>query len=327
MFTVNGNPILEDELQVLIELKNQLALNGIMRFEEFKVLQNDIQFNCPIHANGQERKPSCGITIIDKGPIKSGTVHCFTCGYTTNLEEMISHCFGYDDFGMFGTGWLTKNFLTISIENRKDIGLDLGRNKNPIINKERFIGENELDRYRYIHPYMYKRGLTDELIERYDIGYDKDFKLNHNHLPSLTFPIRDRRGNTLYIARRSINTKIFHLPEGEDKPLYGVYELDEDEDELIICESVFDVLTSVKYGRPAIGLLGTGSESQYKLLRELKARKLILALDPDEAGRRGTERIKKNLKGMKILTRLEIPTGKDINDLTREEFKQLNEVF
>ena len=49
MFTVNGNPILADELDVLIELKDQLALNGIYRFETLRPITNHIQFNCPMH--------------------------------------------------------------------------------------------------------------------------------------------------------------------------------------------------------------------------------------------------------------------------------------
>lgn len=326
MFTVNGNPILENELDVLVELKNQLAINGIKRFEEFKVLQADIQFNCPIHGDGQERKPSCGISTMDKGTVKSGTVHCFSCGYTSTLEEMVSHCFGYDDFGNFGRSWLTKNFLTVSVENRKGLDLNLGREIN---NKEldKYITEDELDKYRYYHPYMYKRGLTNEIIDKYDIGFDREFNLKEMHLPSLTFPIKDINGKVMYIARRAVNSKVFHLPEGINKPLYGVYELERGIDEVMVCESPFDALTSVKYGRPAIALMGTGSGNQYELLKQLKARKLILALDPDAAGQLGMEKIKKNLKSFKLITSVEIPTGKDINDLEKSDFLSLNEVF
>lgn len=47
----------------------------------------------------------------------------------------------------------------------------------------------ELDRYRYIHPYMYKRGMTDDLIEKFDVGYDPAFKLKKvkRHSPALLF--------------------------------------------------------------------------------------------------------------------------------------------
>lgn len=331
MFYVNKNPILAGELEVLNELKTQLALNGIQRFAEFKPGPRNIQFNCPIHADGQERNPSCGISIINQEGVPAGTVHCFTCGYTATLEQMISHCFGKDDDGAFGREWLIKNFLTISIENRKDIILDLQRGNNKITNN--YITEEELDSYRYYHPYMYKRRLTDEVIEQFDVGYDNHFELKDKFgkvksvLRCLTFPVRDINGNTLFIARRSVDIKFFHYPEGINKPVYGLYELPKDAKEVIVCESILNALTCYVYGKPAVALLGLGTEYQYEQLRKLGCRKIITALDPDAAGQRATARLKKALNGSKLVTSYIIPEGKDINDLEKEEFENLQELF
>jgi hypothetical protein len=331
MFYVNKNPILAGELEVLNELKTQLALNGIQRFAEFKPGPRNIQFNCPIHAGGQERKPSCGISTVNKEGVPAGTVHCFTCGYTATLEQMISHCFGKDDDGVFGREWLIKNFLTISIENRKDIILDLQRGNNKITNN--YITEEELDSYRYYHPYMYKRRLTDEVIEQFDVGYDNHFELKDKFgkvksvLRCLTFPVRDINGNTLFIARRSVDIKFFHYPEGVNKPIYGLYELPKGAKEVIICESILNALTCYVYGKPAVALLGLGTEYQYEQLRKLGCRKIITALDPDAAGQRATARLKKALNGSKLVTSYIVPEGKDINDLEKEEFENLQELF
>ena len=331
MFYVNKNPILASELEVLNELKTQLALNGIQRFAEFKPGPRNIQFNCPIHADGQERNPSCGISIINQEGVPAGTVHCFTCGYTASLEQMISHCFGKDDEGAFGREWLIKNFLTISIENRKDIILDLQRDNNKIANN--YITEEELDSYRYYHPYMYKRKLTDEIIEKFDVGFDKHFELKDKFgkvksvLRCLTFPVRDINGNTLFIARRSVDIKFFHYPEGVNKPIYGLYELPKDAKEVIVCEGILDALTCYVYGKPAVALLGLGTEYQYDQLRKLGCRKIITALDPDEAGQKATARLKKALQGNKLVTSYMIPEGKDVNDLTKKEFENLQELF
>ena len=331
MFYVNKNPILADELQVLNELKVQLELNGILRFAEFKVGPRNIQFNCPIHNDGQERKPSCGISTVNKEEVPAGTVHCFTCGYTASLEQMISDCFGKDDDGAFGKEWLIKNFLTISIENRKDIILDLERGNNRKTTS--YVSEEELDSYRYYHPYMYKRRLTDEIIEKFDVGYDDHFELKDKFgkvksvLRCLTFPVRDINGNTLFIARRSVDIKFFHYPEGVDKPIYGLYELPKDANEIIVCESVLNTLTCYTYGKPSVALLGLGTEYQYDQLRKLPCRKIITALDPDGAGYRATERLKKALKGNKLVTSYVLPEGKDVNDLEKEEFENLEELF
>jgi len=335
MFYVNNNPILADELEVLKELKSQLELNGILRFAEFKVGSSNIQFNCPIHNDGQEKRPSCGISIINKENVPAGTVHCFACGYTASLEEMISHCFGKNDNGEFGKEWLIKNFLTISVENRKDIILDINRNNNTTNNTNyiNYITEEELDTYRYYHPYMYQRKLTNEIIEKFDVGYDNHFELKDkfgkvkNVLKCLTFPVRDEKGNVLFIARRSVDIKFFHYPEGVDKPVYGLYELPKDADEVIVCESILNALTCYVYGKPAVALLGLGTEYQYEQLRKLHCRKIITAFDPDMAGYRATQRLKKALKGYKLITSYILPEGKDINDLEEDEFKNLEEIF
>lgn len=343
MFTLNGMPILAEEMDILMELKNQLALNGIYRFATFKTITNHIQFNCPMHKGGQERKPSCGITTTqikypDGRVVEPGTVHCFTCGYTAPLTEMISNLFGYNDFGVFGATWLAKNFVTLSVEERPELKLDLSR--KPSKSEESvasFITEEELDSYRYIHPYMYKRKLTDDIIELFDVGYDNNFTLVSESgskvtYRCITFPVRDVEGRTLFIARRSVDTKFFHYPKEVMKPVYGLYELRQYygnnlPSEIIICESMLNALTCWVYGKPAVALNGTGTPFQYKQLEQLPVRKFILGLDPDEAGDRGRAKIHKYFEKKRMITDYVIPENSDINDLTKEQFDSLHETF
>lgn len=339
MFTANGIPILADEEEVIVELRNQLALNGIERFRVIRKIQDHIQFSCPIHKGGQEMKPSCGITTRDikQGDkvVKAGTVHCFTCGYVASLEEMISTLYGKDDMGVFGIEWLKKNFLTVNYEERKDLLLDFERNKFSNKSEIKYVSEVELDSYRYIHPYAYKRRLTDEIMEVFDIGYDDAFIIKSKDgrefkYRCLTFPVRDITGGTLFVARRSVDQKFFYYPNGVEKPVYGIYELSKINpypNEIIICESMLNCLTCWVYGKYAVALNGTGTQFQIKQLKDLPCRKFILGLDPDDAGNRGREKLKKALKYNKILSEYIIPKGKDINDLTKEEFDGLKEVL
>lgn len=60
-------------IDIIRELKEQLAINGIFLFNKIKELPEDIMVSCPFHKEGQEKKPSCGIRKED------GWVHCFTC--------------------------------------------------------------------------------------------------------------------------------------------------------------------------------------------------------------------------------------------------------
>lgn len=320
MFKVKNTFIQEEPMEVIRKLKEHLAEIGIERFSIIKESHNNIMFNCPIHKEGQEKSPSCGISTVDKGAISAGTVHCFTCDYTATLDEMISHLFGKTDSGSFGRKWLMNNFISNSLDNRKSLNIEIF-DRNIKKEKEKFMTEKELSKFDFIHSYMYKRKLTDEMIELYNVGYDKIQKC-------ITFPVRNMEGKTYYVCRRSIKFKFFNYPEGAEKHLYGIYELPINCDEVIITESCINAITSTMYGRPAIALLGRVlTDLQKQELLQLDVRTIVLALDGDEAGRKGTLKIGKSLKKHFIVKFLEIPDGKDINDLTEQEFKNLEEYF
>lgn len=320
---VNNHVILDDTQDILIELRKQLELNGVKRFAKFIDSGNNIQTNCPFHKEGQERKPSFGINK------KTGECHCFGCGWSGTLSEMISNCFGKDDFGVYGNKWLIRNFLSVAVESRPDIDVDFYRRKKITSETKKYISEQELDSYRYTHPYMYKRKLTDEIIDLFDIGYDKNTEC-------ITFPNRDINGNCLFIARRSVKTKFFNYPQDVEKPVYGLYECNICAktiknwfpNEIIICESMLDALTCWVYGKYAVALNGTGNENQFKTLRNMPNRKFILATDMDEAGLKARERIRQSL-GNKLVTEYvwDINIAKDINDMSKEYFESLKEVF
>lgn len=312
---INDVAFSADLEEILNELVSQMRMNNIYYISKMIPTSKDVQICCPFHNGGQERRPSAGIRRSD------GLFHCFACGEVHTLPEVISHCFGKDEFGTFGWSWLIKNFMTVSVQDRKDLNLDLSRSLGQ---KEiEYVSEEELDSYRYIHPYMYKRKLTDEIIELFDIGYDKN-------TDCITFPNRDINGNTLFIARRSVQTKFFSYPEGVEKPVYGLYELNKSgkkPNELIICESMLDALYFWTIGKCAIALNGLGTLSQFDQLNRFPCRKFILCTDNDGAGMKARKRIRANLKN-KIITEYVLPQGKkDANDCTIDELKSLQEVF
>ena len=313
---------------ILTELQAQLQINHRQYLQKMRDAGGDIMVQCPYHSGGAERKPSAGIRKSD------GLLHCFACGAVHSLPEVISYCFGHEDdiVGAFGTSWLLKNFATVKVEERKDVALDFTRDeRHSNINRGTCsavsvlpeVSEAELDSYRYTHPYMYKRKLTDDIIELFDVGYDRDAQ-------AITFRVKDAQGNVLFIARRSVVGKYFNYPAGAVKPLYGLWEFNtyaSDAQELIVCESMIDALTCWVYGKYAVALNGLGNDLQFKQLRELPCRKLILATDNDKAGLQARKRIRKNVPN-KLITEYVLPDGrKDINELSKEEFDNLEEVF
>jgi len=95
-----------------------------------------------------------------------------------------------------------------------------------------------------------------------------------------------------------------------------------------VCESMIDCLYLWTFDIPACAMNGLGNEIQFKQLRELPCRVLILATDSDKAGLRARERIRMNMQNTKIIKEVVLPKGrKDINECTPNEIQNLVEVF
>ena len=225
------------------------------------------------------------------------------------MQQMISRCFGVDDLGQFGLNWLKNNFLGDILQNR-NIYINLDRKSLKINSRNKYrqnlkydyISEEELDKYRYIHPYMYERKMTDEVIEIFDIGYDKDTNC-------ITFPVRDRNGNCLFIARRSVKAKYFNYPNNVEKPVYGIYELyqlKEFPKEVYICESMIDAITLWVHKKYAVALNGLGTKEQIEELNKLPCRKFILATDSDIPGQRARKKLKETIYNQ-LVTEIKLP--------------------
>ena len=321
---VQFNCALED---VLTELVSQLRANNIPLISKQRNSGDHIQITCPYHSNGMERKPSAGIRKSD------GVFHCFACGEIHTLPEVISHCFGHDEdlIGTWGWQWLLKNFAIVQVEERKDVEIDFRRSnmadKNSIkadkINNN-WVTEEELDKYRYTHPYILKRGVSEKIVELFDIGWDAK-------TDCITFPNLDKYGNCLFVAKRSVKQKFFQYPKDVQKELYGIYQLYQLHpfpSEVYVCESMIDCLYLWTFDIPACAMNGLGNEIQFKQLRELPCRVLILATDSDKAGLRARERIRMNMQNTKIIKEVVLPKGrKDINECTPNEIQNLVEVF
>lgn len=309
--------------EILLELRSQLNANGIQLLSRMIDSGDDIMVQCPYHKNGQERRPSAGIRKSD------GMFHCLACNETHSLPEVISYCFGHRNDMLFGHKWLAKNFVSMKVNERDDFELDLTRDiARQIEQATKYVSEEELDTYRYTHPYMYKRGLTNDVIELFDIGYDRQ-------RDCITFPVRELNGKCLFVARRNVAYKRFDIPKGTDKPLYGYYEVAKRArelgtylDEVYVCEGLFDCLRLWCNGKLAVAGFGClFSLLQIFELSQLPTRKLVLALDSDAAGQVATDKLKDQITD-KIVTTVILPTGrKDIGECTDEEIQNLQEEF
>lgn len=280
----------------------------------------DIAIVCPFH---DDSDPSLNISK------ENGVCHCFACNASSSLPKVISKLLTGKESAQKGMQWLMKNF---------DSEVIIGSNYT-YTSKEKeieYITEEELDSYRYTHPYMYQRHLTDDIIELFDIGYDKQ-------TGCITFPNKDIYGNCVFVAKRNVRTKFFNYPHGVDKPIYGLYEYINAIDKyvengqveyihlyewmhydplvLFVCESMLDALRLWTWGYYAVALNGIGSKTQIDILNSIPIHEIRLCLDMDKPGIKARQRLKSVLKykHVKDIT-WDVNIAKDIGEMPNREF-------
>lgn len=326
----------------IIPILDRLELLGLIK--QHKRTGNYMTITCPFHGDGHEKHASCGVLLVDEiragKKYPAGLFHCFTCHYSKDIAGAVKDLVKSNDIDKENLEWFKENIpgygKSQSIESDMLLPPDIAEKmmnsltvdyivqiSNP--KSKDFVSEQELAKYRFTVPYMYDRKLTDELIEKFDVGFQADWVPpgRKKAVPCVTFPVRNRYGQTLFIVRRSIEGKLFNYPEGVVKPVYGIYELPSKCTSVLICESIFNALTAWRYGIPAVALLGTGNTYQIQQLKELGAREFVLCMDGDEAGQRATEKLYRQLRKTAIVWRMHMPDDRDVNDMEQDEFLAL----
>lgn len=309
MNLIINNHIIDSNIEDILKRLRQ-ETDG--RFLKDIVKRGDnIAITCAWHKDGLENHPSCYVyNRTDNNEVPFGFYKCFTCGSKGQLYQLVSRCLncGIEE----AKQWLIDNFsktITEELISLPTISLEK--------NKIEYLDESILDQYAYFHPYMFKRKLTEEIIIKYKIGWDKE-------KDAITFPIWDENNHLLGISERSVNSKYFYLPKDIGKPVYLLNFIKKEHiQEVYVVESQIDALYLSSLGKSAVALLGTGTKDQYEILKKSGIRIFHLALDGDMAGRHGIMRFIENMPDNIIIDVLLLPEGKDINDLSKEEIDNL----
>lgn len=299
-----GNKIITTPLTTILEQLRKETGNKYLH--DIKVSNKDLRITCPFHGDGKEKNPDC---FINNDPYDKlyGVFHCFACGSKGFITDIVNKCFG--QVGNFGQTWLVNNFADIFVEQEYALPeIDLSSNH------KQYLDSSEIDKYKYFHPYMFKRHLTEDVIRKFSVGYDDVDK-------TIVFPVWDANDHLVFFTRRSVNSKYFYIPTGVDKPVYLLnFIIKEHITKVIVCESQINALTAWSWGYPAVALLGTGSKEQYKILNKSGIRNYVLCFDGDIAGDNGIKRFKENMRDDVLISVKYMPRGRDLNDLTKDEF-------
>jgi len=305
--------------QVVEKLKG--SCNNLI---DAKVDGPNLKMRCVNHSHkqGNERRPSAYLLLEDTRDAKNrkleaGLYSCFGCKTTCGIDKFVQMALkcSYEE----AIGWLTTNCETEPIEYEKLERITILELDSEVAVKPRRT--YNLSEYENYCDYLIKRGISPEVISKFGIGFEVKTSC-------VTFPIYTN-GELDFVAKRNTKTKFFELPRSEDmllgrKP--SVYIDQIEGNSVIICESVIDALTCWTYGKEAVALFGTGTDFQAEDIFKGDFYKVYLAFDNDEAGISGTKRFIKHLREVGydgIIKVLEVPIGKDINDLSKEEFCDL----
>lgn len=309
-----GNKVITSSINSILYMIRSQLTNGKLKDIQRQNGQN-IRVSCPNHKHkeGLERHASCNI-FADRNDKETeyGKAHCFSCGYTASLDEFVNECF--DETGDFGKQWLLENCETSFISTIDYLpSIDLNHHVIPT----EYMDESCLNRYAYYHEYMWERKLSKEIVDLFEVGYDPK-------RDTLVFPVRNEYGKLVFLTRRSVKSHLFMIPQGVKKPVYLLYYILQNHiNSIAVCESQINCLYMWSIGIPSVCLFGTGNDYQYQLLKKSGIRVFNLFFDGDSAGEKGAYRFRKAMPKDVIINTYQLPAGKDVNDLTKEEVYNL----
>jgi len=290
-----------------------------------------------------------------------------TPSFSVNAKEQYFHCFGCGaggDVFKFLELYENKPFMQVFSELAGQAGINLPavteEDKQRIeetCRVEDILKETATFYHQNITPEVKayltgKRGLTEETISRFKIGYAKG-GLREHLIEKCKLPIdlcikagvvketdggtvRDyfyhriifpnlKRGRVVHLSGRSLDgqePKYLHLP-GEIRYLYNEDALYHKE--IYIAEGIPDCLSAVQFGFPAVAILGASSFKPEYLNEFSHCETIYLCLDGDEAGKEGALRIG-GLIGERAKI-IQLPEGVDLNDYLKEHPKEDFEIL
>ena len=308
-------------------IEQYLQEKGINTRHNFKCLN-------PAHT---EKNPSMGL--------KNNNCHCFSCnasydifdlialdnGYQLRSREAMEATYRYCGVSVEGSNYTyTQHSIhksTYTTQSRKESGAMNTEAAAIDITAEVEAAHKGLytaTGKRYL-DYLHSRGLTDEIIKAYKLGYDSE-GFNHilarypahrtlidkrgvDHSKGLynsVIPVFDEKGRAVYFTSEigdrekitDFNGK-YLKPKGLTQPIFNERYLKADTPETIyICEGIYNTLSVEVAGEKAIALQGIGKADRlYSICREYQPKtKFIIAADNDPAGRSAAEQLKAGLQ-------------------------------
>jgi DNA primase len=286
---------MQDEVEVILNLLEDILGEP----KKTNTSTHQYSYNCPVCDEGRGK----GNFEVN---LDKSVYHCWSCGDTEGTHGPLGKL-----FDTYGTKKQKKLYLLVRPEEVKvrekrvkkltlPEGYTKFKDSNPIYPV-----------YRQAKNYLSSRGITDEIIEKYQIGFcDKGECSGRIIVPSYD------QNNVLnyYVARSWGNTKFkYKNPQAEkDKIIFNEHLINWDDD-IYIVEGVFDAF----FLPNPIPMLGKHlSEYLFESLYTKSKKNVIICLDGDAFS--NATKLYRELNGGVLYNRIKIvklPKDKDVCDL------------
>lgn len=326
--------------QEATEVAKEYLVSYVETLTDHSAKGNRKAYVCPLCGSGTGRNKTGAFTITPDGL----SWKCFACDRAGDTLDLIGYVEDITDYSAKVTraGELFNLDIEAPAEYQKQDKTAQNTDTHINIQIDANTQANYATLYSEAHKriketdYPKKRGLSDEVLEQFHIGYIAEWR--HPKAPEsvptsprLIIPVtqtsylaRDTRDNIPDYQKQYAKTKvggsnIFNskaLTTNADQPIF-------------IVEGEIDALSIMEVGGVAVGL-GSISNAE-KLVNMLDGKKLerplILALDNDSAGRKAQDKLAKLLQAKKIpytVAELMTEDAKDPNDMlvrNRVEFE------
>jgi len=256
-------------------------------------------------------------------------------------DELICHCpFHNDTTPSFSINLKTGKWICFAGCGAGSFDLllkKLGIKKNKIIlpeknkldDKEKIRFDNLPDSFRVIESldelpeFIRQKRFTINILRRFTIGFTNDEQWKDY----IIIPIYENSKLITFQGRHKIkdgNPKYKNPKNSDLHKTFFNYDSTKNKTFVFLTEGVFDTIKLAQWGLYGMCSFGTSLSLRQKiLLARLKPKALFVCFDPDTAGYKGNEKILKELSNIFKIYIVNLPTSKDVDELTKDEFKQI----
>lgn len=272
--------------------------------------KGQISYDCPVCSydlKGMDKLDGKGNLEINYA---QHVFKCWVCGETHNTKGHLGYL-----IDRYGKRKDKELYELIRPDEFKRVDKEYDELKLPKDFKLATDGNQYHIPFREMRNYLKRRGVTDEMIEKHQIGYS----LEGDYAYRIIIPSFDEEGELNYYTGRSWNPNSkskYKNPEAEKQIIIFNESLIDWEQDIYLCEGPFDSL----FLPNSIALLGKKmSDILFETLYDKAKKDIIIVLDSDAW--EDSKRLYFKLSGGRLYGRIKVvklPDGKDIADLRGE---------